>query len=197
MTRPLELNFSGRRAVVLHPAQTVREALVARLEALGLSVAASWPPEPDAATRADVLFVDVDTGHDALFPWGTAQAPVPVIGLVRSEAPGRLAWALERNLDAFLPLTALGNVYSTLVIAAAHCRARQDRAAQDAETARRGALRHVLVRATMALMARDGVDDLTALKQIRARAMRTRVPLEDAAAEILAETGETRARGRT
>lgn len=196
MSRPLDLNFAARRAVVLHPANTVREALIARLAALGLSAGGAWPTDPAEVVRADVLFVDIDTGHDALFPWGEAPAPMPVIGLIRSEAPGRLAWALERGFDAFMPLSAIGNVYSTLVIAADRARERQARAAHDAEMARRGGMRHLVLRAAITIMERDGVDDLTALKRLRALAMHERVPLEDAATRLLAETGPAAAGGR-
>jgi len=45
-------------------------------------------------------------------------------------------------------------------------------------------------------MERDGVDDLTALKRLRALAMHERVPLEDAATRLLAETGPAAAGGR-
>ena len=54
----------------------------------------------------------------------------------------------------------------------------------------------VVLRAAMTIMERDGVYDLTALKRLRARAMRDRVPLEDAAARMLAETGPAAAGGR-
>lgn len=196
MSRALDLNFAARRAVVVHPANTVRVELVSRLIALGLSAKGNWPPDPEVVVQAEFLFIDIDTGHDALFPWGEAPAPVPVIGLLRSEAPGRLSWALSRGFDAFLPLTAIGNVYSTLVIAGAHCRARQERAAYDSEMARRSGLRHVLLRAVMVIMERNGVDDLAALKVLRENAMRARVPLEDAAAQMLDEIGVRTSGGR-
>ena len=192
MKRPPDLNFASRHAVVLHPANTVRKDMVSRLSALGLSAGDTWPVEPADVARTGFLFVDIDTGHDELVPWGDAPAPIPVIGLIRSEAPGRLSWALGRGFDAFLPLTALGNVYSTLVIAAAHFADRQDRAARDAETARRNGLRHALLRATMTVMERDGVDDLTALKTLRTKAMQSRVSLEDAAVQFLAEADSRR-----
>ena len=74
---------------------------------------------------------------------------------------------------------------------------RRERALHDAETARRSGLRHVLLRAVMNIMERDGVDDLAALKTLRGRAMRARVSLEDAAAQMLAETGDRKAGGRS
>lgn len=187
MTRPLELNFAGQRAVVLHPAATVRDQIVARLKALGLQAGGAWPPAPGDIAAAQVLLVDIDTGHDDLFPWETAMAPIPVVGLVRSEAPGRLTWALRQDFDAFLPLAATSAIYSTLVIAAARCADRQERAARERDLARRTQLRPLLVRAVLTLMEREGLDEAGALGLLRRRAMEDRETLEDAAVRLLSE----------
>lgn len=196
MTQTLDLHFAGRRALVLHPAATVRAQLAARLSALGVETDESWPAdEPDLA-RADILFADVDTGHDEQFPWRRGQAPIPTVGLIQSEAPGRLAWALQQGFDAFQPLAALGKVYSTLVIATARAAERQQRMMRDAEVARRTGLRHVLVQATLKMMRREGLDEMAALKRLRALAMAERVALEDAAAIYLAEAEPRAAGGR-
>jgi len=186
VTATLDINFNGRRAVVLHPVETVRGELVARLAALGVRAFAHWP-ECEAAAQADFLFVDVDMGHDGLIPWPPGTAPIPVIGLIRSESPGRLAWALGHDCDAFLSQAALSLVYSTLVIARAKCADRQRARDREAEIARRAGLRDVLVRAVIAIMRDEGVDELAALKQLRAFAMVERIALEDAAALYLQE----------
>ena len=183
MTHSLDLNFAGRRAAVLHPAATVRDQLIARLAALG--VAAFLPTSGADLSASDFAFIDVDTGHDDQLPGARGTAPIPLIGLIRSEAPGRLAWALGHRFDAFLSPTALGSVYSTLVIATACAADRRRRAARDAETARRAGLRHLVVRATLALMAREGIDDLAALRRLRQLAMRDQLALEDAAVQYL------------
>jgi len=190
MTQWRDFNFLGRRAIVLHPAATVREQLASRLAALGLDVQGQWPPQPNAVFESDVVFVDVDTGHDELFPWPTGRAPVPVIGLVRSEAPGRLTWALSFGIDAYLPVSAIGAVYSTLVVASAHSAERLQRVDRDQEHQRRNGMRHMLVRAVLHIMNRDDIDEIAALKQLRARAMSDRMPLEDVAVAVLAE-GDT------
>lgn len=196
MTGPLDLNFVGRRAVVLHPAGTVRSQLITRLAALGVEGIGQWPDPAADACDADFLFIDVDMGHDDQLPWPPGAAPIPMIGLIRSESPGRLAWALGQNFDAFLSQAALGLVYSTLVIAAAKCAERQRQTAREAEVARRAGQRHVLVRAVIGVMQAEGVDELGALKRLRAFAMVERVALEDAAALYLAGDTTRRAGDR-
>lgn len=196
MTPPLDLNFTGCRALVLHPAETVRAELIARLAALGVEATAEWP-ESDAVAAADFVFVDVDMGHDDQLPWAPGTAPVPLVGLIRSESPGRIAWALGQNCDAFLSQTALALVFSTLVIARAKATERLNALRREAELARRAGLRDVLVSAVIEIMAAEGVDVLAALKRLRALAMIERIPLEDAAAQYLGaaaprRTGEGR-----
>lgn len=187
MSHRVDFNFAGSRAAVIHPAATVREELRSRLAVLGLEAQGQWPPEPDALKAADVIFVDVDTGHDELFPWLPGTAPVQVIGLVRSEAPGRLAWALSYGVDAYMPVAAMGTVYSTLVVASAHRGERLERAERRRELHRRNGLRHMLVRAVLHIMQHEGTDEINALKHLRARAMSDRMSLEDVAVAVLAE----------
>ncbi|WP_116132061.1 ANTAR domain-containing response regulator [Tropicimonas sp. IMCC34043] len=183
----VDLNFTGRLAWVLHPAETLRQQLATRLAVLGVEAVGIWPVAEASAPRPDVVFVDVDTGHDEQIPWPAGTAPVPLIGLVRSESPGRLTWALEQGVDAFLPQAALGLVYSTLVIGSAKCAERLRNARREVEVARRAGQRHLLIRAANQVMAREAVDELTALKRLRAFAMARRVSLEDAAALFLDE----------
>ncbi|TCP60666.1 AmiR/NasT family two-component response regulator [Rhodovulum bhavnagarense] len=187
MTSMLDLNFTGRRAVVLHPTETVRTRLASRLDVLGLAVEGHWPDLP--AERIDFLFVDIDMGHDGQLHWEPGQAPMPVIGVIRSETPGRLAWALRHNLDAFLSEAAPELVYSSLVIATARWTERARRTEHDVEAARRAGMRHFLIRAVMQIMETHGVDELGALRKLRTLAMVERVALEDAALLVLNENG--------
>ena len=191
MTSAHEFNFTGRRAVLLHPSETVRTELRDRLGALGVQATGHWPDWDGTDRQTDFLFVDIDMGHDGLMPWPAGAAPIPTVGLIRSESPGRLGWALEHRFDAFLPQAGLGLVFSSLVIASANCALRRRNAAREAEVARRAGQRHLLVRAVLRIMQRDGVDELAALKRLRAFAMVERVALEDAAA-LLLKDGEAR-----
>jgi len=195
VTPTLDINFNGRQAVVLHAAETVRGELLARLAALGVRASAHWP-ESEIAAQADFLFVDVDMGHDEQLPWPPGTAPIPIIGLIRSESPGRLAWALAQNCDAFLSQASLSLVYSTLVIASAKGAERRRSLDREAELARRAGLRDVLVRAVIAIMRAEGVDELAALKQLRAFAMVERIALEDAAALYLQDRSARRSGGQ-
>ncbi|ARE41231.1 Two component response regulator [Rhodovulum sp. P5] len=194
MTELLDLNFTGRRAVVLHPTKTVRQRLVSRLEILGLHTCGDWPDLPD--TRTDFLFIDIDMGHDEQLPWSPGLAPIPVIGVIRSESPGRLAWAMRQNLDAFLSEAAPELVYSALVIAASKHAARVQHRAREAEAARRAGMRDILIRAVIAIMSSHGVDEIAALKKLRTFAMVERVALEDAAELYLRETDRHPREGR-
>ncbi len=187
MSRHLVHHFPGQRAVVLHRSRDVCTRLAGRLDALGLRVEARLEALEPADATADFLILDVDQAHDAQFPWPQGQAPMPAIGLVGSESPGRLAWALERGIDAFLPLTAAANLYSALVIAHARFQEKLETRRREAETARRAGQRLDLIRAVLALMDERGVDEAVALKQLRAFAMVERIPLEDAAERYLAE----------
>ncbi|PYE85532.1 ANTAR domain-containing response regulator [Pseudoroseicyclus aestuarii] len=188
-------NFAGRSALILHRSDDAIARVVERCDRLGISAAGHRRDLPTAeAMAADMVVIDVDTGHDAALPWPAGEAPMPVIGLIGSESPGRLGWALRQNVDAFLPLSALGNLFSALVIAHATFERRQDLARERAEVAHLRAGRLDVVRAVIALAA-DGENEALALKQLRTMAMVGRTSLEDAARAVLA-AGQTHRKGQ-
>src|SRR4051812_8876489 len=100
--RRLAPNFGGLRALVLHHQDESIERLMRQLELLGLSVETRWDPIM-SDEHFDLILIDADQGFDDLLPWRGAETPVPVIGLLRSEAPGRIAWMLERGISAMIP----------------------------------------------------------------------------------------------
>ena len=102
--------LDGAQAIVLHPDHERLQLLLRQLRAIGLSVERAWPDLPSAAIQANVVLYDVDLGHDGQFPWAPGEAPMPMIALVGSEAPGRLEWASRIGADALLmkPLGAEG-----------------------------------------------------------------------------------------
>lgn len=179
--------FSGMTAVVLHSSEDIRSRIAARLDVLGVHVEGRRDAFPDTGGDADMLILDIDLAHDDQFPWPLAQAPMPTVALIGSESPGRLAWALEREVDAFLPLSALANIYSSLVIAHSAFGDKQDRRRRDAEIARRASQRLDLIQAVLRLMSEKDIDEAVALKQLRAFAMVERISLEDAAVLYLTE----------
>lgn len=196
MSRYLTHQFSGARAVVLHHSDDVRERLAARLRVLGVEVTGRRTAlEPDDS-RADFLFIDVDHAHDEQFPWPRGQAPLPTVALIGSESPGRLAWALESRVDAFLPLGAIANIYSALVIAHTTFEEKGQRRERDAKMAKRAGQRLDVIRAVLRLMQQKGLDEAAALKQLRAFAMVERISLEDAAGRYLSENPARRSMGQ-
>ena len=176
-------NFAGRRAVILHRSEDVRARLADRLSRLGMRAAAAETLEDPAA--ADIVLIDIDRAWDGQLPWPAGEARLPVIGLVGSESPGRLAWALAQEVDAYLPLSALGTVFSALVVA--HETFRKKGVAREAEArrARMQSGRLDVIRAVMLLMEETGGDEALALKKLRALAMVERETVEESALRLL------------
>ncbi len=184
--------LSRWHAVILHPPHPTVEAITRQLERLGLTARAVWPALEPEDVRADVVFFDVDTGHDAQFPWGPAEAPMPHVAIIGSEAAGRIAWAIGRRFEAQLlkPIGAAG-VFSALLIAAeAFARNRQADERIGLLKERLGK-RAVVVRAVLTLMD-EGCSEDAALSRLRALAMNERTNLEEAAERVVAGAGALR-----
>lgn len=180
-------NFEGKRALILHRAHPVVDAIVRQLAQLGVDCETRWPnlPEP---VQADVIFFDVDMGHDEQFPWTHGEAPVPAIALIGSEAPGRLAWAIGLGADAhMLKPIGSGGVFAALVIA---FEAFERRSAMQTELGGlRGRLeqREVIAEATACLMLRGNLPAEVAYAQLRREAMAARLTIEAFAERIVQE----------
>ena len=190
MSRPARIpNLGGANAFILHRPHATVTALTRQLVAIGLDVREYWPELPPDALAADFVFFDVDLGFDEQFPWEPGAAPMPLVALIGSEAPGRIEWALSHKADAQLlkPIGAAG-VYSALLIARQGFLARRRLADEIAALETRVADRHTIVRAVALLSAR-GVEDGRAYTQLRALAMNWRVSVEQAARRIVAMTG--------
>jgi AmiR/NasT family two-component response regulator len=148
-----------------------------------------WPELPPEALAADFVFFDADLGFDEQFPWKPGEAPMPLVALIGSEAPGRIEWALSHKADAQL-LKPVGNagVYSALLIARQSFEARKHLAGEIASLRQRVAERQTIVRAVTALS--KGTDDGRAYAQLRSLAMSWQISVEDAARRIVAMTEE-------
>src|SRR5690606_13975316 len=112
-------NLGGATAYVLHRPHPTVQTMVRQLSAIGLTAVDCWPELPPAALSADFVFFDVDLGFDEQFPWQPGEAPMPLIALIGSEAPGRIEWALFNhgaNAHLLKPVGTAG-VYSSLLIA--------------------------------------------------------------------------------
>jgi AmiR/NasT family two-component response regulator len=183
-------NLGGAKAFVLHRPHPTVQAITRQLTAIGLDAAECWPELPAEALAAEFVFFDVDLGFDEQFPWKAGQAPMPLIALIGSEAPGRIEWALSHNADAQLlkPVTNAG-VYSALLIARQSFEARRRLADEISALEGRVAERQTIVRAVSALTAR-GFDDERAYAQLRSLAMSWQISLEDAARRVVAMANE-------
>ncbi|MCG7503497.1 ANTAR domain-containing response regulator [Mesorhizobium retamae] len=180
--------LGGAKAFVLHRPHANLTAIIRQLSAIGLSAIDCWPELPPEALGADFVFFDVDLGFDEQFPWAPGEAPIPIIALIGSEAPGRIEWALSHNADAQL-LKPVGNsgVYSALLIARQSFAARRRLADEIAMLQARVAERQTIVRAVAALSS-QGIDDERAYAQLRSLAMGWQVHLEEAARRVVAMT---------
>lgn len=187
MTRMPVHNFSGQTALVLHRSPEIGQRIKDRCDRLGVrALVRNDDLDADAARGTDTLIVDIDTADDGMLPWPRAEAPMPLIGLIGSESPGRLAWALAQEMDAFIPVSGLGNLFSAMVIAHEVFAQKAERRAREAELARRGNGRLDVIRAVLMLM-EGGRDEALALKQLRTMAMVEQISLEDAAVRLLSE----------
>lgn len=188
-------DLGGARAIILHRPHATVQALERQLSAIGLRPESHWPDLPPSALGADFVFFDTDMGHDEQFPWKPGQAPMPMIALIGSEAPGRVEWALGMGADAQI-LKPVGDsgVYSALLIARAGFEARRALASEIDGLQARLAERQTVVRAVTILSA--GQDDEAAYAELRRLAMSWRVTIEEAAASVVANGEAARVRRR-
>ena len=186
MTRRARIpNLGGSRAVVLHRPHAAIEGLARQLAAIGLDVEMAWPDLPPSASGADFLFFDVDHGFDEQFPWKPGEAPMPLVALIGSEAPGRIEWGLSQRADAQLmkPVGAAG-AYAALLIARRAFDERQRLEREIASLRERVLERQSIVRAVVALSA-AGIGEEQAYAQLRALAMNWQVTMEAAARRVI------------
>lgn len=181
-------NLGGATAYILHRPHTTAQAMARQLSAIGLKVFECWPELPAAALSADFVFFDADLGFDGQFPWQPGEAPMPMIALIGSEAPGRIEWALfthRANAHLLKPVGTAG-VYSSLLIARRNFEERKQLAASIDSLQARVAERHTIVRAVAAL-GKDG-DYEQGFARLRSLAMNWQINVEEAALRVMAMT---------
>lgn len=179
-------NLGGAQAVILHRPHPTVQALTRQLTAIGLEVTQCWPELGAEAIAADYVFFDADMGHAGMFPWPEGRAPMPMIALIGSEAPGRVEWSLRTGAHAQL-LKPVGDngVYATLLIARDAFDAQKALYAEIADLKRRLDERQTVVRAVTLLAARGKTEE-QAYAQLREMAMAWRINFEEAAQRIVA-----------
>ena len=176
----------GWRTAILHRRGETTDRIVRQLGLLGLSAHVQWEPLDLGRTPADIVLVDADQGWDGLLPWKQGEAPLPIVALLQSEAPGRVAWALDQGAGAILPKpVAASAVYPALVLAVAAHRERAANAERQAVLEERIRMRPLVHGAVKIIMCSRLLDEDTAYRRLRLAAMSRRITMEQAAAEIL------------
>ncbi|WP_018012407.1 ANTAR domain-containing response regulator [Sinorhizobium medicae] len=183
-------NFDGWRMLILHRPHRNVDALFAQCARIGAAAEQAWPtfPEARSAEEFDVLLIDADMGHDEQFPWRPGEAPLPLIALIGSEAPGRIAWTIAQGADAQLlkPIGSAG-LYSALMVASYSFARRRALDRNVAALKERLARRQELAQATALLMLRKNCRANEAYQHLRLTAMTRRCSIEDVAAAIVEE----------
>ncbi|WP_413875688.1 ANTAR domain-containing response regulator [Albidovulum sp.] len=186
-------HLGGARAFVLHRPHPAIQPLVRQLHVIGLEVREAWPELPAEAVTADFVFYDADMAHEAQFPWAAGAAPMPMIALIASEAPGRLRWAMAMGAHAQLikPVGGTG-VYAALLVARSNFDRANEAAARIAALESRLSARQTIVQAVMIFVLR-GKSQGEAYELLRQTAMAWRVTIEEAAERLVAtHSGEGR-----
>jgi len=178
-------NFTGWSAVILHREDSNTERLVRQFGLLGIRATQQWSPLA-AADLPDIVLVDADQGFDDLLPWEKENPPKPVVALLGSEAPGRIAWALGCGAGAIIakPI-ATSAVYPALVMALSIHEERKAFADKLQHLEERVRLRPLVHAAIEKLMAARKLDEEGAYRLLRDCAMRRRLSMEQIAAFIL------------
>lgn len=178
-------NFTGWRATILHREDGNTERLVRQLKLLGMRPSQRWEPM-GAHELPDLVIVDADQGWDGLLPWASGNPPLPVVALLSSEAPGRVAWAMECGAGALIakPIAASA-VYPALVMAVSLHEERKAARERIEHLEERVRLRPLVHAAVQKIMTERGLGESEAYAVLRGSAMRRRLSMEQLAAFIL------------
>ncbi|MEO3428564.1 ANTAR domain-containing protein [Pelagibius sp. CAU 1746] len=172
-------NFRGWQVAVLHREDAGMQRLARQLERFGVATQFAWPCLERLEPAVKAVFFDGDSGYDGLFPWPAGQPPVPLIALMRSEAPGRLEWVMAQGISSHLvkPVQSSG-VYSALVLASHSFAQAREQEARIEALRKRLRQRPEVIRAVLTLMRLGGLDEDKAFAILRAAAMERRVTVE-------------------
>lgn len=188
-------NFTGWRVMILAEDDSNTEKLRRHLTLLGISASLQWLPL-SGDDLPDLVIVDADRGWDELLPWAQRKPARPVAALLGSEAPGRIAWAIDCGAASFIPKpVSVSTIYPALVLAVTAYEQRLEDEARISRLEERLKLRPVVFAAVNKLKTERQIDDEQAYVLLRTCAMRRRIPIEQLAAllvgglETLCEAG--------
>lgn len=178
-------NFTGWHALILHREDANTERLERQLGLLGIRASRQWEPLTDWNV-ADLVLVDADQGWDDLLPAKGEALGKPLVALLASEAPGRVAWALEQGASAIIPKPVTASaVYPALVMAVTIHEERRAVAERLQYLEERVRMRPLVHAAVEKLRAARGLDEERAYAVLRDCAMRRRLSMEQVAAIFL------------
>ncbi|WP_424988327.1 ANTAR domain-containing response regulator [Microbulbifer sp. S227A] len=172
-------NFRGLRALIVHPPGDNSAVLLAQLGRLGVKAECRWPADNVSPGDHGVVFFDADRGYDQQFSWVPGEAPVPLIALMGSEAPGRIEWTLGQLPSAYLvkPLQPNG-IFSALAIAFHDFELRSRLQRRVADLTARIRARPSVVTAITLVQDCMNIDSKGAYDLLRSEAMRLQVSIE-------------------
>jgi len=176
-------NFSNKTALIVHRADGNVDALLSQLRRFNIEAICQWPPRVKDFSPVDIVFFDVDNGFDGMFPW--SDAPIPLIAIIGSETPGRLAWAISQNPSAYItkPIGSKG-VFQALVTAFHNHADRSGLRREITDLRERLRCRPLVVHTILRIMNLLGVDDDAAFHLLREESMRRRVSIEVCCQEL-------------
>ncbi len=181
-------SFESWRALIVHRPHAIVDSIIRQLRQIGVSADVVWPdlPADFDATGYNIIFFDVEMGHDGQFPWGRGASPMPSVALIGSEAPGRIEWAIRRGADAHLlkPIGS-GGIYSAMLIASHAFEQRRQLRADIDGLRYRLSRREGLAAATAQIMVTQNISAAQAYKALRLMAMAERVSIEEMAARLI------------
>ena len=178
-------NFTGWHAVILHREDANTERLERQLGLLGIRATRQWEPLANW-DDADLVLVDADQGWDDLLPGKQDMLGKPLVALLASEAPGRIAWAMQQGASAIIPKpVAASAIYPALVMAVSIHEERRTVAERLQYLEERVRMRPLVHAAVEKLRAARDLDEERAYAILRDCAMRRRLSMEQVAAMFL------------
>ncbi|EJL49542.1 response regulator with putative antiterminator output domain [Rhizobium sp. CF122] len=178
-------NFTGWLAVILHREDSNTDRLERQFGLLGIRATRRWEPLSTWA-EADLVLVDADQGWDDLLPPTEGASGKPLVALLGSEAPGRIAWAMEKGASAIIPKpVAASAIFPALVMAVSIHQERRIVADKLRYLEQRVRMRPLVHAAVEKLRAVRGLDEERAYGMLRDYAMQRRLTMEQLAAIVL------------
>lgn len=176
-------NFSDKKALIIHRADSSVDALLNQLRRFNIVADRQWPPRDRDFGDIDIVFFDVDNGFDGMFAW--AQAPIPLIAIIGSETPGRLAWAISQNPSAYItkPIGSKG-VFQALVTGFHNHADRMELQREVLDLRDRLRCRPLVVHTILRIMGVLGIDETSAFHILRDESMRRRISIEACCQEL-------------